>query len=114
MSIDDLGFEALDDVPVEMPGPEYDDNAEGRDWHCPDCRVLIKLGGNHCRGGKYGGCCRTFTSIDAFDRHHWYPAGKHTCLTDEQLRQWRGLDVNDIGYWRLAGPVQKRLEDDET
>lgn len=26
-------------------------------------------GGGHCRGGKFGGCCKTFASDSAFDAH---------------------------------------------
>lgn len=37
---------------------------------CPECgQEFAAKGGGHCRGGAYGGCCRTFTSNAAADKH---------------------------------------------
>lgn len=37
---------------------------------CPECGARYSPnGGGHCRGGKYNGCCRTFTSDAAADAH---------------------------------------------
>jgi hypothetical protein len=44
--------------------------------------------GGHCRGGEYGGCCRTFSNDVTGDWHR--PVGG-PCLTEEQMlaRGWR-------------------------
>lgn len=56
---------------------------------CNVCQVSYSpLGGGHCRGGEWGGCCRTFSSDDAGDRHRigpYNPPGQRRCITDEEL-----------------------------
>jgi hypothetical protein len=45
-------------------------------------------GGGHCRGGAYGGCCRTFSSDAAGDRHRigpYDPPSMRRCMTDEEM-----------------------------
>lgn len=43
---------------------------------CPECGARYSPnGGGHCRGGAYGGCCRTFSSDAAADAHRKGPYG---------------------------------------
>ena len=60
---------------------------------CPECAASYPgSGGGHCRGGRYGGCCRTFTSDSSFDAHR---IGRHGVD--------RGcLDVSADDKWRCA------------
>jgi hypothetical protein len=56
---------------------------------CPECGASYSPnGGGHCRGGKYGGCCRTFTSDSSGDKHRvgpYDPPGSRRCLTLDEL-----------------------------
>jgi len=60
-------------------------------------------GGGHCRGGAYGGCCRTFSSDRAGDKHRvgpYDPPGLRRCLTDEEMATLTRKDGTII--WRLT------------
>lgn len=57
---------------------------------CPTCRVHYPAnGGGHCRGGEYGGCCRTFTSDSSFAAHRTGPPSHRTCLDVTTAEKWR-------------------------
>lgn len=62
---------------------------------CPECgQTYSGNGGGHCRGGAYGGCCRTFTGDTAAAKHRTGPYNPHRarrCLTDAELLDagWR-------------------------
>ena len=48
---------------------------------CPECAAVYSPnGGGHCRGGPYGGCCRTFTSDSAADAHMKGPYDNRCCV----------------------------------
>ncbi len=56
---------------------------------CPDCGERYSgtdASGGHCRGGVYGGCCRTFASDAAADAHR--PVGG-PCLDVATAPGWR-------------------------
>lgn len=63
---------------------------------CHDCGSDYPFhGSNHCHGGKYGGCCQTFTSQAAFDAHRvgpFQPVERRRCLTT--------LEMCDLGWRR--------------
>lgn len=53
----------------------------------------------HCRGGEYGGCCRSFASKGGFERHR---TGRHgvdrRCLTDAEMFE-AGWTQREDGWW---------------
>lgn len=65
---------------------------------CSDCGKHYTPNGGHCRGGKYGGCCESFSSISTFDRHRTGPHDARRCLTPSEMR--------DDGM-RLVGEIWK-------
>lgn len=67
---------------------------------------------NHCRGGRFGGCCRTYHGLTAFDRHHPSDDSKRgrTCMTAGALTA-AGWTTDDNGWWHL--PAKDEKEDDE-
>lgn len=78
---------------------------------CPECGIEYSPnGGGHCRGGAYGGCCRTFTSDSSADAHRIGPHdrrdGIRRCLTDEEM----------VLPWRLTprGWTNSKPMDEET
>ena len=96
----DLDLGDLDGIDIEAEDLEFVGG-----MLCPDCQVIsTSERACHCRGGKYGGCCRTLTGIGAFDRHHVSddsPRGKR-CLTDDELAA-AGLETDPRGWWRIRG-----------
>jgi len=60
--------------------------------------------GYHCRGGAYGGCGRTFSSLSGFDAHR----RDDRCHAPEHLKDGKGRllgyteDAN--GIWGLPAP----------
>lgn len=69
---------------------------------CPECgETYSPKGGGHCRGGAYGGCCRTFASDGAADAHRrgpYSPDGLRHCV-----------DVTMPDFNRNGKPVVWRL-----
>lgn len=55
---------------------------------CPECgQTYSGNGGGHCRGGDYGGCCRTFTSDAAAAAHMVGPYSARRCVdVDNDIR----------------------------
>lgn len=60
---------------------------------CPECaeRFPINSGG-HCRGGAYGGCCKTFRSDAAYAAHRIGPYGDRHCIDVTATAGWRATD----------------------
>ena len=56
---------------------------------CPECGQTYRASGGHCRGGRYGGCCRSFagTAPRTHDPHltGGYDDGTRRCKTDAEL-----------------------------
>lgn len=58
---------------------------------CPECHHEFKPSVGHCRGGQYGGCCRSFRSARDADSHRIGtftadgPTGLRRCLTEQEL-----------------------------
>lgn len=63
--------------------------------HCYECNRDVPTG--HCKGGKWGGCCESFTSYTAFDRHRIGPYdsrdGVRRCLTPAEMIAMGGRDT---------------------
>ncbi len=74
--------------------------------HCDICGQDYRVhSGGHCRGGKYGGCCRTFASDTAGDCHrpvHGPCADVHNELNAAGQKVWR---QNKWGEWTNTGPM---------
>jgi hypothetical protein len=75
---------------------------------CPECgQTYSPKGGGHCRGGAYGGCCRTFTSDAAGDFHKvgpYEPRGSRVCVdVDDDWRVKR-----DGTRWKVPWRLTKR------
>jgi len=64
------------------------------------CACKVRSG-FHCAG-----CCRSFTSLEAFDRHQRIDAGGLTCLDPATLRRQDGkaLYFPLAGKWQVARP----------
>lgn len=66
---------------------------------CPDCQRQYRAVAGHCRGGKYGGCCRSFRGTKDFDAHRVgaFHDGSRRCLTDAEMldKGWIQTD----GLW---------------
>lgn len=64
---------------------------------CPDCGLEYLPSPGHCRGGRYGGCCRSFRTGADFDEHQVgrYEPHERRCLTDEELIEagWMQVDA---------------------
>jgi hypothetical protein len=54
---------------------------------CPDCGQTYRATAGHCRGGRFGGCCRSFEESQDFDRHRTggFHDGSRRCLTDAEM-----------------------------
>lgn len=93
-----LGFEL-------EPVDDYDPAV---DCWCQVCDAQFNgsdSSGGHCKGGDFGGCCQSFTSLSGFDRHR---TGRHEpnerrCLTPDELLA-KGWTVDEAGAWRLPAP----------
>lgn len=73
---------------------------------CTDCGQVYKAIAGHCRGGRWGGCCRSFYANRDFDAHRsgaFTPAARR-CLSDTELgdRGWQHLGV----FWASPGTVR--------
>lgn len=68
---------------------------------CPECGAeYSRNGGGHCRGGVYGGCCRTFVSDAAATAHFkgpHDPPGRYCVDMDADFNS-RGRKIE----WRLT------------
>ena len=53
--------------------------------HCPECAQPFKATSGHCRGGAFGGCCRSFASTGGFDRHRTGNGEARRCRTDAEM-----------------------------
>lgn len=57
---------------------------------CPECGVVFSVkNGGHCRGGVYGGCCRTFSSDFSFTAHRKGPWDQRYCVPVDSTQEWR-------------------------
>jgi hypothetical protein len=54
---------------------------------CSDCNQTYRATAGHCRGGRYGGCCRSFESSKDFDHHRTgaFHDDSRRCLSDAEL-----------------------------
>lgn len=68
---------------------------------CPECGATYRvLSGGHCRGGAYGGCCRTYSSDRAATAHRkgpFEPPGQRFCVDHDDDYDAKGRKVT----WRL-------------
>jgi hypothetical protein len=79
---------------------------------CPECgQQYSGSGGGHCRGGRYGGCCRTFTSDTAASAHRvgpYHPRGLRRCLDLPSSEGWRetsrGWTNSPETHWSAEAP----------
>lgn len=64
---------------------------------CPDCHQTYHPKSGHCRGGKYGGCCKSFHASADFDLHRTGSADARRCRTTDELTEskWQQID----GRW---------------
>ena len=83
------------------------------DTHCPDCDRKFNgsdRSGGHCRGGKFGGCCKSFRSLSGFDKHRTGPYdGERRCLTADELAA-KGWTCDDNNTWRMPAPANNPWE----
>ena len=64
---------------------------------CPDCGGRFARNASHHRA-RYGGCCRTFSGEEAYDRHR----GPDGCSVVEAAPPWR---MNERGEWTAKPPM---------
>lgn len=64
---------------------------------CPDCHQRFTQKAGHCRGGRYGGCCRSFASSVPTNGSDPHRVGGR-CLTDDELLE-RGWGLDPDGMW---------------
>lgn len=87
---------------------EHSDAVVVLDCTCPECDGRFSgadRSGGHCRGGAYGGCCKSFRSLGGFDKHRVGPFdGDRRCLTADELAA-AGWSVDDDGLWRMPAPA---------
>ena len=68
----------------------------------------------HCRGGKWGGCCQTFASSHAFDRHRtgpFNPDGLRRCRTTGELEAKGWAKTGPYDSWRTPPPKTSPWKD---
>jgi len=75
---------------------------------CPHCHQTYSgadSSGGHCVGGPYGGCCQSFASDYAGDKHRVGPhgGGRRRCLTPDEMTA-KGWTQDDMGAWRTPPP----------
>lgn len=78
--------------------------------HCDDCRRPFKANAGHCRGGRYGGCCKSFASGVDFDLHRtgdFGIPGDRRCLTSEEMLKI-GWILEDEYFWRSPRSQKNR------
>jgi hypothetical protein len=61
----------------------------------------------HCTGGAFGGCCQTFASNTAFDKHRTgkYDPPMRRCLTSEELTGKGWTRTGKYNAWRMPAPA---------
>jgi hypothetical protein len=75
---------------------------------CPECGAVYRArSGGHCRGGRYGGCCRTFASDNVGDAHRKGPySGERYCVDFDNDYNAKGRKIawrrNRYGEWTNA------------
>jgi hypothetical protein len=54
---------------------------------CPDCNQTYRATAGHCRGGRFGGCCKSWGTQRAHERHRIgnYDDGSRRCMTTEEM-----------------------------
>lgn len=79
---------------------------------CPECKAVYSgtdKSGGHCRGGIYGGCCQSFASQHAADKHFVFARDGLglliRCRTPEEMRA-KGWTCDETGAWRTPPPKQ--------
>ena len=106
----DLGdFTAGD---VNLAFDEYDPAV---DCHCQECGAQFNgsdSSGGHCKGGRFGGCCQSFTSLTGFDRHRTGPYTDRRCLTPDELTA-KGWTRDEHGAWRTPAPKTNPWKKDD-
>lgn len=86
---------------------EQADDGQRLDLVCLDCGGRFSgsdRAGGHCRGGKYGGCCKSFRSLGGFDKHRTGPHEDRRCLTSEELLA-KGWTCDGDSIWRMPAPA---------
>ena len=66
----------------------------------------------HCTGGEFGGCCQTFASNHAFDRHRTgrYD-GERRCLTTDEMTAKGWTQSGQYNAWRTPAPATDPWKD---
>lgn len=92
-------------------GVPFEQSAEALelDCHCPDCDRWFNgsdRSGGHCRGGGFGGCCKSFRSLTGFDKHRTgkYEPNERRCMTADELTA-KGWTCDDNNTWRMPAPA---------
>lgn len=99
----------IDDLLAATEDLELTDSDEAPNWcTCPDCGQGYSgadRSGGHCRGGGYGGCCQSFASNYAGEKHRTgrYDAQRR-CLTPDELTA-KGWTQDESGAWRTPAPA---------
>lgn len=76
------------------------------DCECQVCKRMFNgsdRSGGHCKGGRFGGCCKSFRSLTGFDKHRTGPYENRRCRTDEELLA-KGWTVDANNTWRMPAP----------
>ena len=76
---------------------------------CPECGTTYRAkSGGHCRGGAYGGCCRTYSSDSAAAAHIRGPASDRSCASMDDDHDTKGNPIawrqNHYGEWTNEPP----------
>ena len=94
-----------------LTGQPLDDEYDPSGTHtCPECGARYSgTGGGHCRGGRYGGCCRTFTSDTAAAAHRRGPGDARRCITDAEMADdgWRSTGNG----WTNSAPMPEGIHE---
>ena len=75
---------------------------------CDVCGALFgPADTGHCSGGKWGGCCQSFASNHAFDKHRTgrYEPNQRRCLTPDELLAKGWAKTGAYDSWRTPPPA---------
>lgn len=110
MITDDLDFLEDDDFGA-FEGDEY--VPETTCPHCGDVYGPDDTG--HCTGGRFDGCCETFASNHAFDRHRTgkYDPPSRRCLTVQELEAKGWTRTGKYNAWRTPAPNNNPWKKDQ-